>query len=395
MSGTHAVLSPSSAHRWMRCPGSVSAESTLPDQTSSFAAEGTVAHDIASRCLTHGQKAGYYIGEHVEADGFSFEVTGAMVDFVEDYCKLVKQYAEGGQLLVEKRVNFSSFVGVEGSTGTSDAIILHPNRITVIDLKYGMGVKVDAENNEQMQLYALGALHDYDMLGDFDEIVMVIHQPRLNHVSEWSISREQLLAFGEDARLAAVAALQHENPRLEPGEKQCRFCRAKATCPALREEINDTVGGIATVADFADLAVVDSGPLAAAMSRVELVEHWCKAIRAEVERRLLNSEPVPGFKLVEGRKGNRAWTDEKAVEELMKKLKMTRDQMYDQKVISPTTAEKVLKIAPRKWEMVSRLIKRADGKPSVAPATDKRPEMVVSNAKDELLRIAADCKEEE
>jgi hypothetical protein len=379
----------------MRCPGSVNAESTLPDQTSSHAAEGTVAHLLGGDELQDKATARSRLGEKITIDGFTFEVTEAMVDFVEDYVALARQYAEGGHLMAEKKVNFSTFVGVDGSTGTSDAIILHPNRITVIDLKYGMGVKVDAENNEQMQLYALGALYGYDVVGDFDEIVMVIHQPRLNHVSEWSISREQLLAFGEDARLAAVAALEHESPRLEPGEKQCRWCRAKATCPALREEISNTVGGIATVADFADLAVVDTAPLAAAMSRVELVEHWCKAIRAEVERRLLNSEPVPGFKLVEGRKGNRAWTNEKTVEELMKKLKMTRDQMYDMKVISPTTAEKVLKIAPRKWEMISRLIKRADGKPSVAPATDKRPEMVVSNAKDELLRIAADCKEEE
>lgn len=392
---SHARLSPSSAHRWMRCPGSVNAESTLLDQTSSYAAEGSAAHELASDDLSGKNAARDCLGGKIAIDGFTFDVTEDMVANVEDYCKLVRQYAEGGQLLVEKRVDFSSFVGVDGSTGTSDAIILHKRQITVIDLKYGMGVKVDAENNEQMQLYALGALHDYDMMGDFGEIVMVIHQPRLNHVSEWNISREQLLAFGEDARLSALAALHSDEPRLVPGEKQCRWCRAKATCPALREEIHDTVGGIATVADFADLAVVDTAPLAAAMSRVDLVEQWCKAIRAEVERRLLNSEPVPGFKLVEGRKGNRAWTNEKTVEELMKRLKMTRDQMYDLKVISPTTAEKVLKIATRKWEMVSRLIKRADGKPSVAPATDKRPEMVVSNARAELLRIAADCKEEE
>jgi phosphopantothenoylcysteine synthetase/decarboxylase len=159
--------------------------------------------------------------------------------------------------------------------------------------------------------------------------------------------------------------------------------------------VNDTVGGIATVNDFTDLAVVDTAPLAAAMSRVDLVEQWCKAIRAEVERRLLNAEPVPGFKLVEGRKGNRAWADEKVAEAAMKSLRLTRDQMYDLKLISPTTAEKLLKkTAPAKWDKVNDLILRADGKPSVAPATDKRPEMVVSNAKAELLRIAANCKEE-
>ena len=148
------------------------------------------------------------------------------------------------------------------------------------------------------------------------------------------------------------------------------------------------------MSDFADLAVSDTAPLAAAMSRVELVEQWCKAIRAEVERRLLNYELVPGFKLVEGRKGNRSWADEKAAEGVLKSLKLTRDQMYDFKLISPTTAEKVLKNFPSKWDKVNGLVRRSNGKPSVAPATDKRPEMVVSNAADELLRIAADCEKE-
>jgi len=391
--GAHSVLSPSSAHRWMRCPGSINAESALPDTTSSYAAEGSVAHLLASDDLT-GTPARERIGEIITIDGFAFEVTEHMVAHVEDYCSLVRERAQGGQLLVEKRVDFSNFVGVAGSTGTSDAIILHPGTITVIDLKYGMGVKVDADNNEQMQLYALGALHDYDLLGDFTSIVMLVHQPRLNHVSEFCVGREQLLEFGDDARLAAVAALEHSEPRLVPGEKQCRWCRAKSSCPALREVINDTVGGIATVNDFADLAVVDTAPLAAAMSRVDLVEQWCKAIRAEVERRLLNAEPVPGFKLVEGRKSNRSWTDEAEAAKLLKSFKLNRDQMYDWKLISPTSAEKVLKTEPANWKALNAVIHRADGKPSVASATDKRPEMVVSNATEELLRIAANCKEE-
>ena len=389
----HSLLSPSGAHRWMRCPGSIDAERGSVDHPSRYAAEGSVAHLLGGDEI-NGQPARERIGETITYDDFTFEVTESMVDYVEDYVKLVRQYAEGGQLLAEKRVDFSSYINVPGSTGTSDAIILHPNRITIVDLKYGMGVKVDAENNEQMQLYALGALHDYSMVGDFDDIVMVIHQPRLNHVSEWMISREQLLAFGEEARLAAIVTLDHENPPRIPGEKQCRWCKAKATCPELKEAVGDAVGGIATVSDFADLAVSDTAPLAAAMSRVELVEQWCKAIRAEVERRLLNYELVPGFKLVEGRKGNRSWADEKAAEGVLKSLKLTRDQMYDFKLISPTTAEKVLKNFPSKWDKVNDLVRRSNGKPSVAPATDKRPEMVVSNAADDLLRIAADCEKE-
>ena len=376
----------------MRCPGSIGAESGLPDTSSKYAAEGTAAHELAAKCLELDANAEAVIGDTMTVDGYDFTVTADMAHHVNDYCKLVREYAEGGQLLVERRVNFSEAIGVPDSTGTSDAIVIHPDRLTVIDLKYGMGVKVDATENEQLQLYALGALHDYGMMGDFQEIVMVVHQPRLNHVSEWSIPASKLEEFRENARLAAIEALDNREPRLNPGEKQCRFCKAKATCPALKAEISDTVGGIATPADFADLAVAEEDDVSRAMARVELVEQWCKAIRAEVERRLLAGQPVAGFKLVEGRRGNRAWSDEAAVEKLFKSFRFKKDEMYDFKLISPTKAEKILKAKnPGRWEKVDALTSRGDGKPSVAPATDRRPALAVSSSDEDVLaRLTAD-----
>jgi hypothetical protein len=410
MPGKHAILSPSGFEALMLCPGKPAMEMGLPDESSEYADHGTAAHFLGSECLTHGLNAVYYAGRKIfvsedftgwaDADapalGRTFKVDDEMVEAIQVYLDLVRAHAHGKQLFVEQALPIGHITGEEGAEGTGDGVVTDSSEITVIDLKYGMGVKVDADSTEQMQLYALGAMYEYDIAGDFDEIVMVVHQPRLNHVSEWSIRREHLLQFGEEARQAAVAALEHGNPQRIPGEKQCRFCKAKANCPDLKDVVGDTVGGIATVSDFADLAVADTAPLAAAMSRVELVEHWCKAIRAEVERRLLNGEHVPGFKLVEGRKGNRSWSDEKEAEAKLKSLRLTRDQMYDLKLISPTTAEKLLKkTAPAKWDKVNDLIRRADGKPSVAPVTDKRPEMVVSNAQEEHLRIAADCEKED
>lgn len=387
----HSVLSPSGAHRWMRCPGSIAAESGLPDTSSKYAAEGTAAHELAAKCLELDANAEAVIGDTITVDGFDFTVTADMAHHVNDYCKLVREYAEGGQLLVERRVDFSEAIGVPNSTGTSDAVILHADRLTVVDLKYGMGVKVDATENEQLQLYALGALHDYSVMGDFQEIVMVVHQPRLNHVSEWAVSVAHLEAFKERARLAAIEALDHNNPRREPGEKQCRFCKAKAACPTLKAEISDTVGGVASPSDFADLAVADEDELSRAMARVELVEQWCKAIRAEVERRLLAGEPVAGFKLVEGRRGNRAWADETEVEKLFKSFRFKKEEMYDFKLISPTKAEKLLKNNPGRWEKIEALTSRAEGKPSVAPATDRRPEMPASKSDEDILaRLTAD-----
>ena len=165
-----------------------------------------------------------------------------------------------------------------------------------------------------------------------------------------------------------------------------------ATCPALKAEISDAIGGIATPADFADLAVAEEDDVSRAMARVELVEQWCKAIRAEVERRLFAGQPVSGFKLVEGRRGNRAWSNEAAVEKLFKSFRFKKEEMYDLKLISPTKAEKLLKTKnPGRWEKVDALTSRGDGKPSVAPATDRRPALAVSSSDEDVLaRLTAD-----
>jgi hypothetical protein len=215
---------------------------------------------------------------------------------------------------------------------------------------------------------------------------MVIHQPRLNHVSEWNIPVDQLLRFGDEARLAADK-VRWEEPTFNAGEKQCRFCKAKATCPALRAEITEIVGGVATLDDFIP-ETVDSQTgdnyLPMAMSKVGLVEDWCKAVRAEVERRLLAGQTVDGYKLVEGRKGNRAWSDEDAVEKLFKSFRLRQEEMYDFKLISATKAEKLLKENPKRWAKAEQLITRSDGKPSVAPATDKRPAMDVKPVLDDF-----------
>ena len=402
----HAKLSPSGAHRWMACPGSVALEAPFPDSSSAFAAEGTVAHELASECLISGADPAQVIGQPATVDGFDFIIDQTMVDHVKDYMKLVREYAEGGELMVEKRVGIGHLTGEEGAGGTSDVIIIKGGEIIIVDLKYGMGVRVDAGANPQLMLYGLGALNEYDLVGDFDTVTMVIHQPRLNHVSEYSIPARQLLEFGNVVQATAKnvsAAITNQDQLdtwnddyLNPGEKQCKFCKAKATCPALRAEMAEVVGGSADLSDFADLvpqeitSETSDNYLPVAMSKVEIVEQWCKAVRAETERRLLAGQPVTGYKLVEGRAGNRDWKDTKAVEEMMKKtFRMRDDQVYDFKLISPTKAEKVFKENPKRWANLQEQIVRSEGKPSVAPATDKRPEMVVKPVMDDFRDLTA------
>jgi hypothetical protein len=379
----------------MACSGSVALEAPFPDSSSEFAAEGTLAHEVASECLISGADPALLIGKAASVDGFDFIIDQTMVDHVKDYMKLVREYAEGGELLVEKRVGIGHLTGEEGAGGTSDAIIIKGSEIIIVDLKYGMGVRVDANDNPQLMLYALGALNEYDLIGDFDTVTMVIHQPRLNHVSEYSIPVSELLTFADDV-VHAAEKIRWENPSFNPGEKQCKFCKAKATCPSLRAEMAEVVGGAADISDFADMvpqevtSETSDNYLPVALSKVELIEQWCKAVRAEAERRLLAGQLVTGYKLVAGRAGNRDWKDAKVVEEMMKKtFRMRDDQVYDFKLISPTKAEKVFKENPKRWANLQEQIVRGDGKPSVAPATDKRPEMVVKPVMDDFRDLTA------
>lgn len=382
---THAQLSPSSADRWMVCPGSVALNAGLADTSSAAADEGTAAHWLGEQIL-NGAEGATLVGTKAE-NGVT--VTSDMLIEVLKYTSYVQDVvaSTGGTLLVEQRLPIGHLTGEDGAHGTSDTVILAGHELIVVDLKFGMGVKVDAERNRQLRIYALGALEQYGLAFDFTRVRMVIHQPRLDHVSEWVDTVEELEAFAAEVRLAAQVvqdATDHhaegtmaEYPRaLVPSTKGCRWCKAKADCPALRDVVMDQFENIEPETATAD-------QLGEAMGKTELIEGWIKAIRGKVESNLFAGIPVVGFKLVQGKRGNRAWADEAAAEELLKAQRVKHDLMYSYSLISPTTAEKLYKskdIGPRQWPKVLALITQSDGKPSVAPEDDKRPALILDVA---------------
>lgn len=414
----HAQLSPSSASRWMACPGSVALSRDIPSTSSAYADEGTAAHELAAKCLTDGSSPQDCIDLVIPVNGTDFTVDQDMADYVGGYVQRVRDLVDslGGELLVEQRLDISSITGEEDASGTSDAVILLDDEIIIADLKYGQGVQVDAVGNKQLRIYALAALEAYDLLGTVKRVRMIIDQPRKKHYSEEVISVEDLRHFAGEVKRAAErveAACTYigqwdelHEKYLTPGEKQCQFCPANGTCPKLRDEVLDTVFAQtpATVDEFEAIdtkttleevkELIAAGKydrpgdwLGIAMGKVDLVGAWCKAVRAEVETMLLAGDDVKGFKMVEGRRGPRAWANAEEAEATLKSMRLKTEQMYDFKLISPTTAENLAKagdIGPRQWPKLQGLITQADGKPSVAPVSDKRPALVVKPVADEF-----------
>lgn len=386
----------------MNCPGSLKMEEPFPDTSSVYADEGTAAHQLMEWCLTTGQDASAYAGRiiHIEDTGRKFEVDEDMVAGVQQYCDIVRGL--GGEMLVEQKLDLSRYLDQPDCFGTSDTVVILDDVLVVIDLKYGRQ-PVPVERNKQLMLYGLGALDALSLVHDFTTVRLMIVQPKIDYVGEWEISVEELEQFALEAKIAARHAVhQFEGgapPKLVPSEKACQWCKAKAVCPALAQTVRSTaVTEAATASDFSDLTVesvlVDETAsddyLAFAMDKADLIEGWVKSVRAETERRLVAGVPVPGYKLVEGKRGNRSWINADEAELQLKAMRLKVEEMYDLKLISPTTAEKLKKagtIGPRQWKKLESLYGQSQGKPSVAPESDKRPAISVAASSDDFAVI--------
>lgn len=378
---SHSLWGPSVFKRRRLCPASARLEAGLPDTSSEAAEEGTAGHMLAEDLLNNGGLAKDKLGAVYNG----YTVDHDMAHAVQEYVDAVRNQIDlGGEAFIEARVNYDRWV--PGGFGTTDAGVLFPEtgHAVVNDLKMGRGVKVFAEGNDQGLLYALGFYQEYgDFLVDIERITVWIHQPRLNHSDRWDVSVEELLAFGETAREVYEIGSQPDAPAI-PGEEQCRFCKAAATCKARAEWLTESVGahfdfdtGALTTLDAEQMTPEEIGRI---YGHLDDLSNWIKAVKDHVANQLEAGEPVPGWKLVLGGRRTRFWKDEAAAEAALKGMRLKADDMYTKKLISPAQAEK--RVTDRQRKRLDELVGWTQGKPTVAPEND--PREAVSNVAEDF-----------
>lgn len=374
----HAILSPSGAHRWMECPASVVMEEGEPDSESEYAAEGTLAHALAYHCLTKKIDAKKVL--MLPHKGKNEVISGEMADYVQEYIDYVLEESRGHHLLLEQRLDLEWLTGEEGAKCTADAVVItHDGKLLKLpDFKYGAGQFVSAQGNPQTRIYGLCALEQFEVMGDFEKAQLGIHQPRMENVDEETLTIAELHAFADEVRAAVRRVEQAKKSNsldgfYSPSKKTCQWCKAKAKCPAL-----GTIVVEATAADFDDVSqvqLIDPVNLSKAMSKIGMIEEWCSGVRGKVESELLAGRAVPGFKLVEGKLGNRAWLDETTVVKKALALGASEEDVQVTEARSPAQMEKKLKKQPKIWTAMQKLLAtRRPGPPSVAPISDPRTE---------------------
>ena len=370
--GTHALLSPSAAHRWMNCPPSACLEREFPSSSSEVAAEGTAAHALCEhklrKLLKLRSKRPHSDFEDDEMDRCS-----------DDYVSFVQEQMgeiPSPMVLVEQRLDLTRYV--PEAFGTADCIIVGGDRLHIVDFKYGMGVLVEAEHNPQMMLYALGALELLDGIYDIQKISVSIFQPRRENVCTWSLPKEELLRWARDD-LVEKARLAYAGEGEYCAGEWCTFCRASVRCRARAEEKLRLAKE-----EFKYPPLITDEEIEDVLGEIPELIKWANAILAYATDAAVNHGKVwMGFKIVEGRSVRR-YKDEDVVAREAESAGDT--DIFDKKLISLTQMERLMG-KKAFTDILDGLIEKPPGKPTLVPISDKRPAIHTGSAQSEFTAI--------
>ena len=371
----HAILGASGAHRWLNCPGSIRKSKNAPKRPGSiYAQEGTSAHSLAEECLKgkNGFKhANDFVNQSFDGHFADFAMCDAVQVYVDEIQKTINENP-GSSIEIEKKFDLSWLH--PGMFGTNDCSLYSPlyGKLFIFDYKHGQGISVEAENNVQLMYYALGAYHNLKEVGlTVDKIEMVIVQPRAPHkagpIRRWEIDVDDLKDWTKKLKDGALATEKPDAPCF--AGDWCRWCHASGSCTAIHDKALSVAqaefsGKVIKLPEPGTLTDEQIGKI---LNFTPIIQMWLKSIHAHIQSTLETGGKFEGFKLVQG-KTNRRWVDEKEVTKKFKKF----DIFTDPKLKSPAQLEKIKGIGKKGIE---GLWEKPEGKKTMAPSHDKRPEV--------------------
>ncbi|MPM06361.1 hypothetical protein SDC9_52660 [bioreactor metagenome] len=368
----HAILSASSSDRWLHCPPSARLCESYDDKGSDYAAEGTDAHALCEYKLR--RALGMDVKDPTEdLTWFNEEMADCATDYaayILEQVETAKQTCVDPVVLIEQRVDFSRWV--ESGFGTADCIIIADGTLQICDYKHGLGVLVSAENNPQMQCYALGALELFDGIYDIDTVRMTIYQPRRDNVSTYELSKDELFRWADEVLKPTADLAFTGNGNFLCGE-WCGFCKAKHDCRA-RADANMELARY----DFKLPPLLTDEEVEEILARIDDLVAWATDIKEYALQQAVSGKAWNGWKLIEGR-SNRRYTNEIAVADAVSDAGF---DPYERKILGVTAMQKLLGKS-RFDELLATYIEKPQGKPTLVPESDKRP--VMNTAKNDFM----------
>ena len=359
--GKHSLLSPSSSHRWLNCPPSLRLSQQYGDTTSDYALEGTEAHSLCEYKLKSalGINAKDPTANLTYYDEEMEECATGYAAYVLELLDNVKKKCSDPLILIEQRIDYSKYA--EGGIGTVDCVIVSDDTLHIIDYKHGTGFFVESYENSQLKIYALGALELFDSIYDVNTIFMTVYQPRRENISTFTLSKKELYRWAEDV-LKPTAKLAYNGEGKYKCGDWCMFCKVKNECRA-RAEYNMELAKY----EFKLPPLLEDEDIEEILAKLDDLVSWASDIKDYALHAALSGKQWQGWKLVEGR-SNRKYTDEDAVAEI---VKTSGYDPYEHKVKGITAMEKTLGKA-KFSELLSDLVEKPSGKPTLVPESDKR-----------------------